>query len=382
MSTQVAPHRVARMLDRALAPLNRWALDHIDHHWIDYVISNTMTDFNRWWNGFLWTYELKAQVLRVHDEAPGVKTFILRPNQHWRGMKAGQFVEVIAEIDGQPQRRFYSATTLPGGRVSITVKATPQGLVSGWLHTQLKPGMQIGLGRPQGHFRLNEGTGAGAHTSKMLFLCAGSGITPCHAIVHDMLTRPADQRPDIQVMAQFRSEADVIFKPALQQTWPQAGIQVNLALSAAGTRLNRQQLQQHCPDLLAREIFLCGPAGFMAAMLTELQAMGVDVAKVHTERFTAAPALAASQPDFSVDGAEVYFQHLDHTITLTAADQGKTLLELAQCHGVDVEAGCGQGMCGTCRLTLHEGQVSGNVLGKVVYLCTAFPAGERVVLDA
>jgi ferredoxin-NADP reductase len=375
------------MLERALAPLNRWALDHLDHRWVDYLVSNTMTDFNRWWNGFLWTYELKAQVLRVLDEAPGVKTFILRPNQHWRGMKAGQFVEVMAEVNGQTHQRYYSATALPGGRVSITVKATPQGLVSGWLHAHLKPGMQIRLGRPQGHFRLDEATTSG---DKVLLLCAGSGITPGHAIVEDVLKRPASQRPDLQVIAQFRTPDDVIFKRALQQTWPQAGVKVHVALSADGSvsgqgigeRLNRQMLQLHCPDIGAREVFLCGPAGFMTAMLAELRALGVDMARVHTERFTTAPAFTPAHADFSVAGAEVYFQHLDQTITLTPQDQGKTLLELADQHGLQLESGCCQGMCGTCRLTLHEGQVSGNALGKVVYLCTAYPASQRVVLDA
>jgi ferredoxin-NADP reductase len=375
------------MLERALAPINRWALDHLDHSWIEYLVSNTMTDFNRWWNGFLWTYELKAQVLRVLDEAPGVKTFILRPNQHWRGMKAGQFIELIAEIDGQAQPRYYSATALPGGRVSITVKATPEGQVSGWLHAHLKPGMQIRLGRPQGHFRLDE---AATPPDKVLLLCAGSGITPGHAIVEDVLTRPTPQRPDLQVIAQFRTADDVIFKRALRQTWPQAGVKVHVALSASeagahrddGGRLNRQQLQLHCPDILAREVFLCGPAGFMAAMVGELRAIGVDMARVHTERFTSAPAFTPDPADFSVAGAEVYFQHLDHTITLTPQDQGKTLLALADQHGLPLESGCCQGMCGTCRLTLHEGQVSGNALGKVVYLCTAYPASRRVVLDA
>ncbi len=218
-----------------------------------------------------------------------------------------------------------------------------------------------------------------------MLLCAGSGITPGHAIVQDVLTRPAAQRPDLQVIAQFRTPDDVIFKRALQQTWPHAGVKVHVALSAgqgSGERLNRQQLQQHCPDIQAREIFLCGPAGFMAAMLAELRALGVDMARVHTERFSTAPAFTPASGDFQVAGAEVYFQHLDQTLTLTPQDQGKTLLELADQHGLPLESGCCQGMCGTCRLTLHEGQVHGNVLGKVVYLCTAYPASQRVVLDA
>ena len=46
-----------------------------------------------------WLFSLKAMVLAVIDEAPGVKTFVLRPNQPWRGMKAGQFVQLDVEIE-------------------------------------------------------------------------------------------------------------------------------------------------------------------------------------------------------------------------------------------------------------------------------------------
>src|SRR5690606_2210334 len=114
----------------------------------------------------------------------------------------------------------------PKGRVSITVKATPNGLVSNWVNSHLRAGMQIRLGRPQGHFCL-DGTqataGAGkAASAKLLFLCAGSGITPCHAIVEDLLRRPKGERPDVQVLAQFRREEDVIFKQALRERWPEA----------------------------------------------------------------------------------------------------------------------------------------------------------------
>lgn len=374
------------MLEQTLARANRWALENIDTPWVDYVVSNTMTDVNRRVNGFLWTYALKAQVIKVLDEAPGVKTYILRPNQHWRGMRPGQHVELTLVIDGQPVSRRYSPTALPNGRLSITVKAQPEGRVSTWMHQHLRAGMVVKLGHPQGHFCHDGQDGA---QGKVLFLTAGSGITPCHAMVNQWLAQPLAQRPDIQVIAQFRQAADVIFKSALQR-WTQHGVRVSTALSQAGTslpagsiaRLDLGQLQAQCPDLRDRDIYLCGPTGFMQAMLEHLQALGVDPARVHTERFTVAAAAPASAEGFEVAGAEVFFQHLNQRITLTAQDQGKTLLQVALDHGVPVESGCCQGMCGTCRLTVHEGQASGNVLGKVVYLCTAYPAASELVLDA
>jgi ferredoxin-NADP reductase len=375
------------MLSQAFAPLNRLVLDHIGRTWVDYVVSNTMTDFNRWLNGFLWTYDCRAQVMRVIDEAPGVKTFVLRPNQHWRGMRPGQFVPVTLSIDGQRVQRHYSPTLLPKGRLAITVKAVPGGRASNWMHAHLRPGMAIGLGDPQGQF---------CHSGqrRILVLSAGSGLTPGHAMVDSLLAQPADQRPDIQVIAQFRRAVDVIYKADLRTRWPLQGVKVHVALSgrdgepaAPGSgRLDAQALRECCPDIAERDIFLCGPDGFMQAMLGHLGALGVDVRRVHTERFVAAcqgqqpPAHALTPAE--LDGAEVVFRHLGASLTLTPADHGRSLLQLAQAHGVGVESGCEQGMCGTCRLHLHEGEVSGNALGQVVYLCTAYPAARRVVLDA
>jgi ferredoxin-NADP reductase len=367
------------VLEAVKGRANRWALEHIEREWIDYVVSNTMTEFNRRFNSFLWTYDLKAQIVAVIDEAPGVKTFVLRPNQHWRGFKPGQHIEVLLPIGHEVVRRHYSVAGQPGGCISITVKRVDQGKASAWMHEHLRVGMSLDLHHPHGRF-CHEGQ------AKVLYLCAGSGITPCQSMVNALLAQSAG-RPDLQVIAQFRQAEDVIFKADLAR-WAQAGVKVSTALSAgpatagASPRIDQAKLQALCPDVADRDVFLCGPTGFMTQMIEHLKALGVDMKRVHTERFVSAVELTQPNENFVAEGAEIYFQHLNQCITLTAADQGKTLLQVATDHGLALESGCCKGMCGTCKLNLHEGQVSGNVLGQAVYLCTAYPASRTVVLDA
>lgn len=368
------------MLDAALARANIWMLEHVDPKWIDYVASNTMTDLNRRLNGFIWTYELQAQVVAVRDEAPGVKTFVLRPNQLWQGFEPGQHVELvlpIQDVQGQPVKRFYSVSPQPQGRFSITVKQTRQGRASRWLHENLRVGHRLPIGQAQGRFVRRPEQG------KLLYLCAGSGITPCHSMVSAALAEPAAQRPQLQVIAQFREAADLIFKDDLA-AWKQAGIKVDTLFSAGSpqglpaSRLDAEHLRRLCPDLEQREVFLCGPEGFMHGMIQALQSLGVDPMRIHTERFNVSHLTPST--GFSVAGTEVRFKHLDACFTMTAADEGKTLLQAALDHGVNLEHGCTQGMCGTCKLSVHEGQVSGNVLGRAVYMCTSFPASREIVL--
>jgi hypothetical protein len=76
----------------------------------------------------------------------------------------------------------------------------------------------------------------------------------------------------------------------------------------------------------------------------------------------------------------VYFKHYNKQLQLTEKDQGKSLLQLGIENGLNLERGCKRGICGTCKLILHEGCVEGNKLGNAVYICTAFPASELVVL--
>lgn len=381
------------MLERALNSVASWGLDRVGRGSVEYVVSNTMTEFNRRVLPFVWTYDLKALVEQVIDEATDVKTFVLRPNQHWPGMKAGQHIEVLLNSGDQVHHRCYSPSARPDGRLAITVKRKAGGVVSQWLHSAVQPGQVLTLGKPRGHFTL----GDSLVQRKLLMLAAGSGITPIAAMVAQCLAMPPSQRPDLNVMAQFRQPDDVIFRADMQD-WSAKGVPVTVALSqpqgqgapaADGLltvgRLDSAQVLRDCPDVAQRHVYLCGPDGFMQEMMRALTELGVPPRHIHTERFEMV-AEAPSQGDqaclVDLEGAEVVFEHINAAITLKSSDQGKTLLQLANEHGLHLEQGCGKGACGTCKLMVHEGQARGNVLGSSVYLCTSFPASRTLVLGA
>lgn len=370
------------MFDATLSRLNRWALKHVGRDWLDYIASNTMTDFNRRWNDFIWTYELKAMVVRIKDEAPGVKTITLMPNQRWKHMVPGQHIALSATVDNRLVSRYYSLSPLEDECFSITVKRVQQGALSAWVHDHLRPGMTLDIGQPQGQFGYRQ-------QARVLFISAGSGITPCHSIATDLLA--SDQPPDIAFYTQFSTANDVIFADTLRQ-WRASGVKVTTALSRPdqdsvtsglfAPALDASNIDALVPDFLDRDIYLCGPQGFMDKVIGILKDRGYDLNRLHSERFVAHDIHALTPSDFKTAQAEVYFQHLDKRIQLTEADQGLTLMQIAKQHGVHIETGCGQGMCGTCKLTRRQGEVSGNTLGNAVYLCTAFPASNKLVLDA
>ena len=359
--------------------LNTLALTHLGRHWVDYIASNTMTEFNRRQNDFIWTYDLKALIVGIKDEAPGVKTFTLLPNQHWRHVKAGQHIAVTAQVNGQAVTRFYSLSPLVRGRFTITVKRVEGGVLSNWLHDHAQTGQALSIQHPQGDFCYQQ-------QRKVLFICAGSGITPCYSIITDRLAAASleggNPAPDMAIYAQFSTKNDLIFAEALASWSARLSVRTAFSRDNASALIKAAPLLQQYPDLNERDVYLCGPQGFMDEVIGMLTAEGYDMSRLHCERFAFQDDTAANPSEFETAGAEIYFQHLDTRITLAPDDKGKTLMDLAESHGVNLEVGCRQGMCGTCKLTLKSGQVSGNVLGQAVYLCSAYPASRNLVLDA
>ncbi|HNE91583.1 MAG TPA: iron-sulfur cluster-binding domain-containing protein [Agitococcus sp.] len=366
------------MLNKALNFANQWALQKVSRDWIDYIASNTMTDFNRWFNDFIWTYDLKAMVTAIETQADGVKTIHLLPNQHWKTYQAGQFVELVLEIDGQPHHRYYSLSPMTAkGTFSITVKKQADGVVSSYLTEQLQVGQSVKLNLPQGDFVYKQ-------QQKLLFICAGSGITPCYSIISDLLAQ--NKAVDVAIYAQFSKQKDVIFANSLKQQWPAQGVSVEVAFTQETDSqhwlLTAENLLVQYPDLLERDVYLCGPTGFMDNMINALVAANFNLAKLHCERFVTVENIESGNLDFKVVQPSIYFKHLNQHIQLTTEDEGKSLLQIARQYGVNLESGCQKGMCGTCKLTLKEGKIAGNQLGNAVYLCTSYPDSAKIVLDA
>ncbi|WP_329311988.1 hybrid-cluster NAD(P)-dependent oxidoreductase [Streptomyces sp. NBC_01262] len=319
---------------------------------------------------------------QVHDLTADVRTFVLEPTEpRLFRHDPGQFLTLALDIDGRTVERCYTISSPPTRPhlAAITVKRIPGGLVSNWLHDHLTPGTTLRARGPLGLFSL-----ARHPAPKYLFLSAGSGVTPLMSMTRTLydLADPAD----VLFVHSARTPGDVIFRHELDLIAATApGVRVAYTGGGSG-RLNARLLGEIAPDLHEREVFSCGPAGYMDAVRGMLTGAGFDMARHHEESFTFDEP-AQVPVTTSGDTYKVEFTRTRRTIE---CDAGTPVLAAAAQAGLSLPASCAQGMCGTCKTTLLAGSVDMQHNGGIrpreiaqnkILLCCSKPLGD-LVLDA
>src|SRR5215217_9583404 len=154
--------------------------------------------------------DLRGRIEAVLPETRDAATPVIRPGRGWRPHTPGQYVRLGVDVDGVRQWRAYSVTSDPtrtDGRISVTVKAIPDGVVSNHLVHRTAPGTIVQLDQATGEFVL-----PAERPTKALFVTAGSGITP----VMGILRNHAHEGCDVVLVHSAPSADDVIFAEELR----------------------------------------------------------------------------------------------------------------------------------------------------------------------
>lgn len=335
------------------------------------------------------------ECLSVVDETHDVKTFTFHsPAYHALAYEPGQFLTVSPVIDGASVSRCYTLSSTPTRpfTFSITVKRVPGGTVSNWLHDNLRPGHALAASGPAGVF-----TPVAGPARKLLYLSAGSGITPLMAMTRAAADLHADL--DIVFVHSARTPKDIIFREELARL--ECGMPHMRTLFFCESqgdepdwngplgRLSLETLQREIPDFKDRAVFTCGPKGYMDATKALLAGAGFDLARYHQESFDIAaeaePEPAPLTPGQAQDTFTVRLARSGKTFTMRA-DQ--TVLAAAKQAGAVVPSSCSQGVCGTCKTALLEGNVemkhNGGIRQREIdkglrLLCCSRPTSDLVV---
>jgi stearoyl-CoA 9-desaturase NADPH oxidoreductase len=324
----------------------------------------------------LWsTQELRGRIECIDRETEDAVTVTIRPGWTWEGHEPGQYLRIGFVVDGVHHWRAYSLTSDPqreDGFISITPKLVEDGKVTPWLVREAQPGTIVRLGGVEGVFKMPDPL-----PEKLLFISAGSGITPIMSMLRDLDHR--DELHDAVHLHSAHDADDVIFGDRLRAIHDRRnGFRLHEQHTGSMGRMKPEDLEELCPDWRERETFLSGPAELIDATEDYFDREG-DPEKLHLERFQ--PIIGGEAGEG--EGGTIRFTKSDLE---AESDGSQPILVAGEEAGATLPYGCRMGVCHTCVGKLCEGQIrdlrTGDVSGsrgEMVRTCVNAPEGDVVI---
>ncbi|BBY07532.1 ferredoxin reductase [Mycobacterium noviomagense] len=294
----------------------------------------------------LWSArELRGRVVEVRRETRDSATLVIKPGWGFSfDYQPGQYIGIGLLVDGRWRWRSYSLTSSPvtaSRTVTITVKAMPEGFLSTHLVEGVAAGTIVRLAEPQGNFVLPNPA-----PPAILFLTAGSGITPVMSMLRTLVRR--DQITDIVHLHSAPTESDVMFAAELAELQREhEGYQLRLRTTRTQGRLDLAHLDEEVADWRNRQTWACGPEGMLNQAEKVWSSAGM-AERLHLERFAVSRAAPAGA------GGTVTFARSGRTVV---ADAATSLMDAGERAGVQMPFGCRMGICRSCVIPLADGHV-------------------------
>ena len=284
----------------------------------------------------------------------------------------GQYLRVGFDIGGKRHWRAYSLSSdasRPDGQITITVKRTADGVVSNYLHTEQAVGALVTLGEVAGQFVFPTVT-----PSKVLFLTAGSGITPAMAMIRSL--ERSKSMPDVLHIHSAHTAGDAIFGGDLSGL-AERDRHYRFLLRATATegRIGPGDLDALCPDWRERHTYACGPGAMLDGLRIHFEESGLPD-RLHLESFEHIMTTTTGQ------GGTITFHASD---TTTECDGNTVILQAGEAAGVEMPFGCRIGICHTCVGKLTQGSVrdlrtgATTQAGTEVRTCVNCPDGDITI---
>ncbi|MDI5979213.1 FAD-binding oxidoreductase [Amycolatopsis magusensis] len=297
----------------------------------------------------------EVRIAEVRRETPSAVTLVLEDAERPASFdfRPGQFFTLVADIDGRPVRRAYSASSAPGApRLEVTVKRVDGGRFSAHIHRELRAGDRLSLRGPSGSFHADP---AAAH--EVVLVAAGSGITPMMSVIRTLLAAPASAR--ISLLYSNRGPDEVIFADELSRLEREnpGRLSVTHVLTREHGRLDAAGVHGWLSDLRPpndARYYLCGPEALMDTVQGVLTERGVPDDRVHHERYTSGVGTATT----ATTPQQMVVEDGTREVGSVVVEPGQTLLDAGLAAGLEMPYSCTVGNCGDCRVKLRGGEVA------------------------
>lgn len=316
-------------------------------------------------------YDLKVKNI-IHETRDAIVIVFEQPAEAKVDYRSGQFLTLIAPIQGKEVRRAYSLCTSPftDSDLAVAVKRVEKGVMSNWLAENLKTGAKLKVMEPMGQFTTEYVKSQKRH---IIMFAGGSGITPMMSIIKSMLT----QEPESIVSLIYcnRDVDSIIFRKQLDEweTKYEGRLHVIHVLDNAPMNwtgysglLNHDMLTklfERIPDwgIGATTYLMCGPEGMMKNVETLLSVRNIPKEKVFKESFVQ----GTINKEEKKEAVAVSDKIIEREVTIRYDGQEykvvvpptKGILEAALDQGIDLPYSCQSGLCTACRGKALSGQV-------------------------
>jgi len=204
------------------------------------------------------------------------------------------------------------------------------------MHDAVVVGQRLQISAPKNHFPLAHGA------ERHLLLAGGIGVTPILCMAERLARIGADFRMHYCTRSRERTAfagriAASAFAGRVQHHFDDGPPEQQLTLAAL---LGTPRAGEH--------VYVCGPKGFMDAVLGTARAAGWPEAQLHFEFFGADVAPLAGDAGFEVQLAS------SGRIVPVPAD--RSVVQALAAAGVEVITSCEQGVCGTCLTRVLDGE--------------------------
>jgi len=312
--------------------------------------------------------------------------------------KPGQFLTIHVPINNKIHKRAYSFSSNPytDKDLKITIKRVEEGLVSNYIHDNLKIGDKLKVDKPTGSFFIVPEVKT---TKQYILFAGGSGITPIFSILKSILTKEKNSK--ILLIYANQTIDAIIFHDeisALENQYPN-----NLFVEHIISSNNDTEKSNYHDGFLTKPLLdnifnnrklkykedhvymICGPFGYMEKVKEILGSNNISREKITIEIF--------KLPEVKVTGKDlisnVVIKHKGEEHQLDVKGD-VTILQQAMFKNIVIPYSCRSGMCAICKAKCIEGEVKmidghmlpeEEVIAGNVLTCVSYPTTEKVILE-
>ena len=310
--------------------------------------------------------------------------------------KAGQYLTLKADINGESVRRAYSISAAPeNNHLSVGIKKVQGGLFSTFAVDQLKEGDTLEVMPPLGAFFWESNSNA----QQIALFAAGSGITPMMSIAKSVLNSSYDST--VLLVYGNKTAEDTMYREeliSLKENYPER-FKLEWVYSRADIpraqfgRVDKSIVNHFLKNTYAQidfnDYFICGPEDMINTTLETLQEFGAKEDQIHFERFVSKskPSKTNATTDSGMVQIKVTVDEVSHELSCSSKT---ALLDAFIKEKIDVPYSCQGGVCSTCIARVTKGSAimekneiltNSEIEEGLILSCQAHATSDEIHLD-